>query len=56
MIKPLFTLPYVEKKLNEQWLAEFLANPLMFDSVDPSSTVYNNIEHVPPSHSIIVDR
>ncbi|MCM3111524.1 asparagine synthase-related protein [Lederbergia lenta] len=54
VIKPLLTLPYVTKKLNEQWIAEFIANPLMFDSLDPSSTVYNDIEHVPPSHSITV--
>ena len=27
IIKPLLTLPYVTKKLNEQWLAEYLANP-----------------------------
>lgn len=53
-IKPLFTLPYIEKKLNEQWLAEFLAIPNMLDTVDASSTVYNNIEQVPPSHTISV--
>ncbi|MBS4209178.1 asparagine synthase-related protein [Bacillus sp. FJAT-50079] len=54
VIKPLFTLPYIKKELNEQWLAEFLANPLMFDSVEPISTIYRNVEHVPPSHSILV--
>ncbi|KAB7708153.1 lasso peptide isopeptide bond-forming cyclase [Bacillus aerolatus] len=53
-IKPLFTLPYIKKGLNEQWLAEFLANPGMYDSVDPSSTVYRGIEQIPPSHSISV--
>lgn len=46
-IKPLFSLAYIKKDLNEQWIAEFVANPLMFDSVDPSSTVYENIEHIP---------
>lgn len=54
-IEPLLTLPYVEKKLNEQWLAEFLAIPYMFDSVDASSTPYINIEQLPPAHSITVD-
>ena len=34
IIKPLFSLPYVEKKLNEQWIAEFLAIPSNFDSID----------------------
>lgn len=54
IINPLFTLPYIEKKLNEQWLAEFLAIPVNFESVDPSSTVYKTIEQIPPSHTIIV--
>lgn len=52
VIHPLLALPFVEKKLNEQWIAEFLANPGMFDSVDPSSTVYLNIQQIPPSHTI----
>lgn len=51
-IQPLLDLPFVEKKLNEQWLAEFLANPAMFDSVDPSSTVYRKINQLAPSHTI----
>ncbi|PHA03104.1 asparagine synthetase B [Bacillus pseudomycoides] len=54
LIKPLFTLPYIEKALNEQWLAEFLAIPVNFESVDPSLTVYKHIEQVPPSHIISV--
>ncbi|OOR22361.1 lasso peptide isopeptide bond-forming cyclase [Bacillus cereus] len=54
IINPLFTLPYVDKKLNEQWLAEFLAIPVNFESVDPQLTVYKYIEQVPPSHTILV--
>ena len=53
-IEPLLALPYVEKKLNEQWLAEFLAIPTNFESVDLDSTVYTSIEQIPPSHSITV--
>lgn len=53
-IMPLFSLPYIEKMLNEQWLAEFLAMPDMTDTVDTSSTSYKNIEQIPPSHSISV--
>lgn len=53
-IEPLFTLPYVEKKLNEEWLAEFLAIPSMVEAVDMTSTVYKGIFQVPPSHSISV--
>ena len=54
IINPLFTLPYVEKKLNEQWIAEFLAIPVNFESVDPQLTVYKYIEQVPPSHTVLV--
>ncbi len=54
VIMPLFTLPYIKKKLNEQWLAEFLAIPLNFESVELTASVYKNIEQIPPSHSIKV--
>ncbi len=54
IIQPLFSLPYIEKQLNEQWLAEFLAIPGMFETVDTSTTVYNHIKQVPPSHTISV--
>lgn len=55
VMDPLFTLPYIEKNLNEQWLAEFLAMPdITNDILDPSLTVYKNIEQVPPSHTISV--
>ncbi|WP_002146235.1 lasso peptide isopeptide bond-forming cyclase [Bacillus cereus] len=54
IINPLFTLPYVDKKLNEQWIAEFLAIPVNFESVDSQLTVYKYIEQVPPSHTILV--
>ncbi|MEH7011461.1 asparagine synthase-related protein [Neobacillus niacini] len=53
-IEPLLKLPYVEKKLNEQWLAEFLAIPTVVEAVDMSLTVYKNIHQVPPCHSISV--
>ncbi|MBT2699475.1 lasso peptide isopeptide bond-forming cyclase [Bacillus sp. ISL-40] len=52
VIHPLLKLSYIEKKLNENWIAEFLANPGMFESVDPSSTVFQDIQQIPPSHSI----
>lgn len=55
IIEPLLRLPYVEKKLNEQWLAEFLANPGMFESLDTSSTVYQYVRQIPPSHSITLE-
>ena len=51
---PLFTLPYIKKELNEEWLAEFLAIPGMNEAVDMFITVYKNIDQLPPSHSITV--
>ncbi|MBT2679844.1 asparagine synthetase B [Bacillus sp. ISL-35] len=53
-IMPLFTLPGVKKELNEQWLAEYIANPGRFESVEPVLTVYKNIYQIPPSHSITI--
>jgi len=54
VIQPLLALPYIEKRLNEQWLAEFLAIPSVLDAADVNSTVYKNIEQLPPAHSISV--
>lgn len=55
-ITPLFSLPFVSKKLNEAWLAEFLAIPVTFESTDSSSSVYENIRQLPPAHSITVEK
>ncbi|MDE5413810.1 asparagine synthase-related protein [Alkalihalobacterium chitinilyticum] len=54
-IKPLFSLPYISTKLNEEWLAEFIAIPSMVEAVDMSTTVYQSVFQVPPSHSITVE-
>ncbi|HAQ07591.1 MAG TPA: asparagine synthetase B, partial [Bacillus bacterium] len=53
-IMPLFSVPGAKKELNEQWIAEFLAIPVNFESVDPSSTTYKQIEQLAPSHSISI--
>ncbi|WP_368657357.1 lasso peptide isopeptide bond-forming cyclase [Metabacillus halosaccharovorans] len=53
-IEPLLSLPYVDKKLDEQWLAEFIAIAGMVDVVDSSLTAYKNIKQLPPSHSISI--
>ncbi|SDQ10154.1 lasso peptide isopeptide bond-forming cyclase [Virgibacillus salinus] len=55
VMQPLLALPYIEKCINEQWLAEYLAIPNMIDVVDSSITVIENIQQVPPSHSISVE-
>lgn len=53
-IAPLQALPNVTKTLNEQWLAEFLAIPGMFETADIYSTPYRNIEQLPPAHTISI--
>ncbi|SES10018.1 asparagine synthase-related protein [Salipaludibacillus aurantiacus] len=54
LIAPLFTLPGIDKKVKEEWMAEFLAIPGMVEAVDMNHTVYERIMQVPPSHSISV--
>ncbi|MBM7567328.1 asparagine synthase-related protein [Paenibacillus sacheonensis] len=49
-INPLFSLGDVKKELNEKWLSEFLAIPLMVESPELAATVYANIEQLPPAH------
>ncbi|MEC5424046.1 lasso peptide isopeptide bond-forming cyclase [Virgibacillus sp. C22-A2] len=53
-IEPLLTLPYVQRDLNEQWLAEFMAISGMYETTDASITPYQSIMQIPPSHSISV--
>lgn len=54
-IEPLFSIPKVEKKINELWIAEFLAIPDMNDTVDTYNTAYKNIQQLPPSHRISIN-
>ncbi|PYZ94644.1 asparagine synthetase B [Salipaludibacillus keqinensis] len=53
-IAPMFTLPYIKKELNEDWLAQFIAIPSMVEAADMQATVYKTVEQVPPSHTITV--
>ncbi|WP_339147753.1 MULTISPECIES: asparagine synthase-related protein [unclassified Sutcliffiella] len=53
-LKPLLTLPHIKKKLNESWLAEYLAIPEMFETVEANTTIYQGIKQLPPSHTLIV--
>ncbi|TXC92355.1 asparagine synthetase B [Metabacillus litoralis] len=55
-IKSLLALPFIEKKLNESWLAEYIAISGMIDTVDASTTPYQNIKQIPPFHSVTVSR
>ncbi|MFD4817506.1 lasso peptide isopeptide bond-forming cyclase [Peribacillus butanolivorans] len=55
-IDPLLSLPFIEKKLNEQWLSEYLAISGMIDSVDSTITPYKSINQIPPSHSMTIEK
>ncbi|WP_117149463.1 asparagine synthase-related protein [Paraliobacillus zengyii] len=50
-IEPLLELSFTRKKLNEAWLAEFLAISGMIDTVDARMTPYLGLEQIPPFHS-----
>jgi asparagine synthetase B (glutamine-hydrolysing) len=56
VIKPFFSLPYLIRELNEEWMAEFLAITGMVDTVDASLTPYENIYQVPPSNRITIHK
>ncbi|OXM13708.1 asparagine synthase-related protein [Paenibacillus herberti] len=54
LIRPLLHLTEIDSALNEQWVAEFLANPGRIETMDPNSTVFQCIKQLPPFHSITV--
>ncbi len=56
VMKPILQQPYVNKGLNEGWIAEYLANPFMYESVDPNITVFQKLLQLPPSHSITLQK
>lgn len=56
VISPLFSVPGIHKKLNEAWFAEFLAIPMMFDTIDVHATVYEGIKQLPPAHSFTLKK
>ncbi|WP_454193083.1 asparagine synthase-related protein [Paenibacillus sp. Marseille-Q7038] len=56
VIKPLLSLPYVHKELNDLWLAEFLTISGVFEPPDVSTTIYKHIEQLPPSHTITIKK
>lgn len=55
-MNPLFHMPYFNKELNEQWLAEFLAIRGMYESYDVHATAYRNVRQIPAAHWIKVGR
>jgi asparagine synthase (glutamine-hydrolysing) len=53
-IEPLLSLPYIEKQLNEHYIAEFLALTGMIDTVDARITPIKAIDQIPPFHSVTI--
>lgn len=54
VMRPLLEMPDVERKLHESWLAQYLAIPSMIESSETMTTVYRDIQQLPPGHSIHV--
>ncbi|MEO3945366.1 asparagine synthase-related protein [Gorillibacterium sp. CAU 1737] len=52
-MEPLLRLPGAERRLNETWLAEYLAITGMVDTADASLTVYEGIRQLPPGHCFV---
>ncbi|KEZ50321.1 asparagine synthase-related protein [Metabacillus indicus] len=53
-ITPLLKINGSNKKMNTDWMAEFLAIPGMNEAVSMDLTVYKGVFQLPPSHSIII--
>ncbi|MFC3801800.1 asparagine synthase-related protein [Cohnella sp. GCM10012308] len=53
-IAPLLPLEGVGEKLNEAWIAEYLASPSRLETIDASSTVFGRVKQIPPSHSFTI--
>lgn len=56
VIQPLLQMPGMEKRLEQRWLAEYLAITGLHECSDPSLSPYRGILHLPPAHSIVVRR
>ncbi|MBB3108557.1 asparagine synthase (glutamine-hydrolyzing) [Paenibacillus phyllosphaerae] len=54
MIEPLFALNGMTRRPNDSWISDFLAIPIVLDSVDPHQTIYQDVRQLPPAHSFIV--
>ncbi|MHA7139541.1 asparagine synthase-related protein [Rossellomorea arthrocnemi] len=53
-IEALLALPGINRVLNEQWLAEYIAITGLVDSANMHLSVIKGIEQLPPSHSITI--
>jgi asparagine synthase (glutamine-hydrolysing) len=53
-IHPILAMPSIEKKINDNWIAEFLVIPDMYEVADVFSTVYKEVRQIPPSYSLSI--
>lgn len=54
MIEPLLRLPAINRAVNEQWLAQYLAISTVVDAVSADQTVYEDIRQIPPAHYFVL--
>lgn len=54
LVRPLFSLPEIEKKYNETWIADFLTIPTVMHQLDPEITLYESIYLLPAGHTLTV--
>lgn len=54
-IEPLFCIDNCEKRLNDEWISDFLSLPGPVHEVDCTSTVYRSIMQLPPAHHLLVN-
>jgi asparagine synthetase B (glutamine-hydrolysing) len=55
-IEPMLSLPYINKQLNEEYIAEFLAITGLIDTAGAHITPYSNIYQVPPFNTITITK
>lgn len=54
LMRPLLFSEEIDQKLNDLWLADFLAIPFVNHEADPEQTVYQSILQIPPAHTLTV--
>ena len=53
-MKPIFVLPQIAMRLNDSWIADFLAIPSVAHELDTGHTVYKDIMQLAPAHTLTV--
>ncbi|WP_137791002.1 asparagine synthase-related protein [Bacillus sp. E(2018)] len=53
-LQPLLQMPFISNHINDFWMAEYLSIPNMIDTHNASHTVYQDIQALPPAHSITI--